>query len=263
MLSMWDRHRFMITNYPVQLFDWLRRFPGAVFQEQPVKVFHFPFKDYAMFVKTVRSFKYEKVSEVPAHVVDALCNPRPPEAPFSIDRIPNALWDGLFPFQREGVEFAVNHNGRCLIADEMGLGKTIQAITVARYYREDWPLLIVCPSSLRSAWEQQIDQWLPNEAAGINLVASSKGSIDYPINIVSIALVEKMQKTLSEKRFSMIIVDECHYLKVRSKNWVHILFLTMFFKIEWKSETHASSDSVVAKGQKMYLAVWDAGIIAT
>lgn len=34
----------------------------------------------------------------------------------------------------------------------MGLGKTVQALTIARYYMDDWPLLIVCPSSLRLTW---------------------------------------------------------------------------------------------------------------
>lgn len=41
-----------------------------------------------------------------------------------------------------------------LIADDMGLGKTIQAICVACYYRPEWPLLIITPSSLRITWQQ-------------------------------------------------------------------------------------------------------------
>ena len=41
-----------------------------------------------------------------------------------------------------------------LIADDMGLGKTLQAIAIMNYYHEDWPLLVVCPSSVRLAWAQ-------------------------------------------------------------------------------------------------------------
>ncbi|KAJ1638589.1 hypothetical protein T492DRAFT_833520 [Pavlovales sp. CCMP2436] len=32
------------------------------------------------------------------------------------------------PHQREGIEFILRCNGRCLIADEMGLGKTVQTV---------------------------------------------------------------------------------------------------------------------------------------
>lgn len=41
-----------------------------------------------------------------------------------------------------------------MIADDMGLGKTIQAICLACYYREEWPLLIIVPSSVRFDWAQ-------------------------------------------------------------------------------------------------------------
>jgi len=39
-----------------------------------------------------------------------------------------------------------------LIADEMGLGKSVQALSIALYYRSEWPLLIVCPAAVRPAW---------------------------------------------------------------------------------------------------------------
>ena len=32
---------------------------------------------------------------------------------------------GLYKFQKEGVQFGISKNGRCLIGDEMGVGKTI------------------------------------------------------------------------------------------------------------------------------------------
>jgi SWI/SNF-related matrix-associated actin-dependent regulator 1 of chromatin subfamily A len=42
----------------------------------------------------------------------------------------------------------------------MGVGKTIQAIAVSCVYQEDWPLLIVCPSSLRFTWQDELIKWL-------------------------------------------------------------------------------------------------------
>ena len=50
--------------------------------------------------------------------------------------------------------FGIRHNGRVLIADDMGLGKTLQAICIAVYYQEAWPLLVLCPSSVRQMWAE-------------------------------------------------------------------------------------------------------------
>lgn len=43
----------------------------------------------------------------------------------------------------------------------MGLGKTLQALAVACAYREDWPILIVAPSSLRANWRDEATKWVP------------------------------------------------------------------------------------------------------
>jgi hypothetical protein len=81
-----------------------------------------------------------------------------------LDEIKQALPPGLFsvmsPFQREGVKFVISKDGRALIGDEMGLGKTIQAIACAAVYRENWPLLIISPSSARFHWEHELKKWL-------------------------------------------------------------------------------------------------------
>ena len=50
--------------------------------------------------------------------------------------------------------YCIDRDGRALIADDMGLGKTLQAICVACYYRKEWPLLVICPSSVRTAWAE-------------------------------------------------------------------------------------------------------------
>lgn len=53
----------------------------------------------------------------------------------------------------------------------MGLGKTLQAISVAYYYKTEWPLLIIVPSSLRYCWIEEFEKWLPDISPGdINLV---------------------------------------------------------------------------------------------
>jgi SNF2 family DNA or RNA helicase len=44
----------------------------------------------------------------------------------------------------------------------MGVGKTIQALSIAYIYKNDWPLLIVAPSSIRYTWKDEIVKWMPN-----------------------------------------------------------------------------------------------------
>jgi N12 class adenine-specific DNA methylase len=58
--------------------------------------------------------------------------------------------------------YALRRGGRVLFADEMGLGKTLQALATILYWRHEWPVLIVVPSSLRLQWADQVQQWIPN-----------------------------------------------------------------------------------------------------
>src|SRR4051812_42398242 len=51
------------------------------------------------------------------------------------------------------IRFGISRDGRLLIADEMGVGKSIQALAVAQYYSQEWPLLIVCPASVKAVWK--------------------------------------------------------------------------------------------------------------
>ena len=67
----------------------------------------------------------------------------------ALDFLPGSLRNALLPFQKEGVKYGLEKQGRLLIADEMGLGKTVQALCVAYKFKDDWPLLIVAPASMR------------------------------------------------------------------------------------------------------------------
>ncbi|KAL3831573.1 hypothetical protein ACJMK2_023311 [Sinanodonta woodiana] len=140
-----------------------------------------------------------------------------------LDEIPTAdlsnvdqiLVNSLFPFQREGVNFGVHKKGRVLLADDMGLGKTIQAICMACYYRQDWPLLVVVPSSVRFDWAQQFRRWVPSlDPQEISVAVTGKDSCTSTlVNIVSYDLMVKKVQELQDKHFQIIIMDECHSLK--------------------------------------------------
>ncbi|XP_010859463.1 PREDICTED: SWI/SNF-related matrix-associated actin-dependent regulator of chromatin subfamily A-like protein 1 [Bison bison bison] len=135
-----------------------------------------------------------------------------PEADLS--RVDSKLVSSLLPFQRAGVNFAIAQRGRLLLADDMGLGKTIQAICIAAYYRKEWPLLVVVPSSVRFTWEQAFCRWLPSlNPVDINVVVTGKDRLtDGLVNIVSFDLLSKLEKQLKPP-FKVVIIDESHFLK--------------------------------------------------
>lgn len=124
------------------------------------------------------------------------------------------LVSNLLPFQREGVSFAISKRGRLLLADDMGLGKTIQAICIAAFYRKEWPLLVVVPSSVRFTWEQAFLRWLPSlSPENINVVVTGKGRLTAGlVNIVSFDLLSKLERQLKTP-FKVVIIDESHFLK--------------------------------------------------
>ena len=66
----------------------------------------------------------------------------------------------LFDFQKDGVKFCIQNKARLIIGDEMGIGKTIQALALVKLYKNDWPVLIFCPSSLKLNWNNEIKNWL-------------------------------------------------------------------------------------------------------
>ena len=128
----------------------------------------------------------------------------------------------LLPFQREGVAAGVALGGRILIGDEMGLGKTVQAIALAARYRAEWPLLVLCPTSMCLPWCEELERWCPFLCPGdINLVRSHhNGALKAaPVTVLSYGLVtngkekERLMQTVMSAGFGVAIADEAHFLK--------------------------------------------------
>jgi len=142
----------------------------------------------------------------------------------SLNFLPRPLRKGLLDFQKEGVKFGIRKQGRCLIGDEMGLGKTLQAISIAYYYKDVWPLLIVVPSSVKFSWIDEIEKWLPEvEPQNLNLIRSGSdiSNLDKAlIHIVGYGLLSAgtsklLLQALETLKFNVVIIDESHYLKTR------------------------------------------------
>jgi hypothetical protein len=67
----------------------------------------------------------------------------------------------LLPYQLDGIGFAAGA-GRAILADDMGLGKTIQGIGAAELLAREVQIgkvLIVCPTSLKSQWRNEIERF--------------------------------------------------------------------------------------------------------
>ena len=133
-------------------------------------------------------------------------------------RIPRKLARVLYPFQRDGVHFCIQHGGRALIGDEMGLGKTLQSLAVCAFYHEEWPVLIVCPSSLRLNWKTEIQRWIPSVLhREISVIMSGQdrllhrtlhGGISTRFTIISYDLVAKYEAAIRKADYQIVIVGQ-------------------------------------------------------
>ncbi|UYV83107.1 SMARCAL1, partial [Cordylochernes scorpioides] len=152
---------------------------------------------------------------LPRFMINCL-NQKPSQvAPDWLMNLDLKLQEHLMPFQKEGVHFAISRDGRVLLADDMGLGKTIQAIAIADYYRKEWPLLIIAPSSMRYPWKDALTQWTshlkPDEICTMD--TGNKFDPDATVTVCSFDLATKKLTDLTLRKFRVIIFDESHFLK--------------------------------------------------
>ncbi|XP_053453456.1 SWI/SNF-related matrix-associated actin-dependent regulator of chromatin subfamily A-like protein 1 isoform X1 [Nycticebus coucang] len=184
----------------------------------------FLLEEHSKLIKSVRSLPQVQLDPLPTTLTLAFASQMQKTSPHPMADVPEAdlsqvddkLLSNLMPFQRTGVNFAIAKGGRLLLADDMGLGKTIQAICIAAFYRREWPLLVVVPSSVRFTWEQAFLRWLPSLSPGdVNVVVTGKDCLNSGlVNIVSFDLLSKLEKQLKLKpSFKVVIIDESHFLK--------------------------------------------------
>ena len=144
----------------------------------------------------------------------------------------NALLARLRPFQLEGFNFATKNTdstGRLLIADEMGLGKTVTSLAIMLAYEAEWPLLILCPASLRYTWPSEIEKfypWMPHSSV---YVVKGFDDCDFYSNphkkdrikvvIATYSLLQNRSaaaRVLQQFKFKCVIADESHNLKEKN-----------------------------------------------
>ncbi len=164
------------------------------------RVWLFPLSSHDKILEALKNASGVKVKVEPLHHLPAAvlkCASSIPDDSSRYCHIPTTLEEQLMEFQREGVKFGLVHGGRVLIGDEMGLGKTVQAIALAATYRDEWPGLIIAPSSLREQWADALHKWLGVTEDRVHIVNTGKDAANVPKNgidflIVSYNFLDKM-----------------------------------------------------------------------
>lgn len=144
--------------------------------------------------------------------------------------IGDSIWDGLRPYQKVSLIRFVTQKGSLLIWDDMGTGKTIQGLACMYYWIESGQgdtVLLVCPSSLKYNWRNELLKWLPYTEDQI-FMADKKDQMnpetklikrkfyrdrDYKIIIMSYGIATTVQQAGYPFEFNMLVCDESHSVK--------------------------------------------------
>ncbi|MGO8688013.1 MAG: DEAD/DEAH box helicase [Thermoguttaceae bacterium] len=130
-----------------------------------------------------------------------------------------------FPFQFEGVAFLYPRHA-AVLADEMGLGKTMQAITAIRLLLrrgEVQSVLLVCPKSLVTNWQRELNLWAP-EIPVLVIEGDQARRLwqwrlpDVPLRLANYELLCRDRDALDGvggpcPRFDLVVLDEAQRIK--------------------------------------------------
>lgn len=119
----------------------------------------------------------------------------------------------LYEYQKIGIEFLLNSGGRALLADSPGVGKTAQALGYVAHSNHKRNL-IVCPASVKFAWENEVEKWTHLKS----FVVDSKTSLrDIPFDveciIINFDILKKFFNEFMKYKWDCMVVDESHLIK--------------------------------------------------
>jgi SWI/SNF-related matrix-associated actin-dependent regulator 1 of chromatin subfamily A len=127
----------------------------------------------------------------------------------------------LFPYQEVGAEYLASHR-QALLADEMGLGKSAQAI-VASDRLNAARILVIVPANGKINWDRQFKKFslllrdihiLDNAADPVPSPFPSSETGGFVV-ICSYEIATAKRKELMDREWTVLILDEAHYLKNR------------------------------------------------
>lgn len=132
----------------------------------------------------------------------------------------------LHEYQKTGVQYLVSQS-RCLLADGMGTGKTAQALAALPNNRIAGTI-VVCPSSVRLGWFDEVKIWRPDLAV---IVPPKKKYFKFPDRGEIVILGWDSLPTVVPDRMPtvpfVLVCDEAHYAKsektMRHKKIMHFV----------------------------------------
>jgi SWI/SNF-related matrix-associated actin-dependent regulator 1 of chromatin subfamily A len=127
-------------------------------------------------------------------------------------KIPN-LKLPLYPYQKVGVEFFINNQGRAILADQMGTGKTATSLAYI-VYKGSRRSLVICPASVKFAWKDEVEKWTTLRC---RVVQSSDDKEVFKeradIFIINYDIVRKFKDSILSRQWEVLICDEFHMIK--------------------------------------------------
>ncbi|HTQ97238.1 MAG TPA: DEAD/DEAH box helicase, partial [Candidatus Acidoferrum sp.] len=95
----------------------------------------------------------------------------------------------------------------------MGLGKTIQAIGTVNADPSARSVLVVCPASLKLNWKKEFEKWDTKSLTFEIVKPNTKAFPQTDVVIINYELLTKWQQAIRERQWSVLTVDEAHYVK--------------------------------------------------
>lgn len=122
----------------------------------------------------------------------------------------------LLPYQKVGVEFFINSNGKAMNSDPMGSGKSLQALAYITHTGIQ-KSLVVCPAAVKYNWKNEVKKWTNLKAFVIDS-DMSVGAIEdkfdrYNVFVINYDILKKFFALLMTAPFEIMVLDEFHYIK--------------------------------------------------
>lgn len=130
------------------------------------------------------------------------------------DIVVDGLKGELYPFQKAGVEYMVNHP-KTLLADEMGLGKTVQALAFLEHL-DSFPAIVVSPAIVKRVWEKEVAEWLPHRTTSLiqGRAIPENGYEKADLVVINYDILHYHVRPLKAQiRPKAVVFDEIHYAK--------------------------------------------------